>query len=50
MTGNENYKLDEDYPRPGRKVANLLGFAKRDEDGWLWYGRDCKNEKSDKSR
>ena len=36
----DDYTLDEDYPRLGRKVANLIGTIERDIDGWVWYGRD----------
>jgi len=39
MTEEGGYILGEDYPRPGRRVKNLIGIAEpeRDEDGWLWY-------------
>jgi hypothetical protein len=45
MTEQDGYILGEDYPRPGRRVKNLIGTAERDEDGWLWYGGDIKCKK-----
>ena len=41
----KDYTLGEDYPRPGRKVTNLVGTVERDIDGWLWYGGDIKRKK-----
>jgi len=27
---------EEEYPKRGRRVPNLIGFLERDEEGWVW--------------
>lgn len=34
---NEKYELGVDYPPPGKKTPNLIGYVERDEEGNLWY-------------
>jgi len=49
MTKEDGYTLEEhEYPQRGRRVANLIGHAERDKDGWLWYSQHSKKEKRTK--
>ena len=45
MTEEDGFVLGEDYPPRGRRVANLIGSVRRDEDGTLWYGLDAQTQK-----
>jgi hypothetical protein len=35
----QEYEIDKDYPAPGKRAPNLIGFVERDEqEGWILYG------------
>ena len=51
MTKENGYTLEEhEYPRRGRRVANLIGHAERDKDGWLWYSQHSKSPDDEEAR
>lgn len=36
MSDNEDYQIDTEYPRRGKRVSNFIGIVERDRDGDAW--------------
>ena len=50
MSSDQEYRLGEDYPPPGKRRSNFVGHVERDdtEEGWVWVYEKEKKEKKKK--
>lgn len=33
----EGYQIDSEFPKPGKRVSNIVGTCERDLEGWVCY-------------